>query len=111
MHGAGRPGRDRDARGPRDPGHGEGRSQPEAGDLGIHELSVADGGGSSYSVLVGQYQPKGVKDVAANFDADAAWYTAASDNGWYAIWWPGEAKPLGVATSANRNVVVDSYTP
>ena len=93
VHGAGRPGGDRDDRGPRDPGHGEGQAATDDGDLGIHELSVADGGGSSYSVLVGQYQPKGVKDVAANFDADAAWYTAASDNGWYAIWWPGEAKP------------------
>ena len=40
-----------------------------------------------------------MKGVAANFDADAAWYTAASDNGWYAIWWPGKSKPLGVATS------------
>ena len=49
--------------------------------------------------------------MAANFDADAAWYTAASDNGWYAIWRPGEAKPLGVATSSHRNVVVDSYAP
>ena len=93
------------------PGMAKAEPPKDDGDLGIHELSVADGGGSSYSVLVGQYQPKGVKDVAANFDADAAWYTAASDNGWYAIWWPGEAKPLGVATSDNRNVVVDSYTP
>ena len=52
-----------------------------------------------------------MKNVAANFDADAAWYTAASDNGWYAIWWPGESRPLGVATSNNRNEVVDSYAP
>ena len=93
------------------PGVAKAKPPKDDGDLGIHELYVADGGGSSFSVLVGQYQPTGVKDVAANFDADAAWYTAASDNGWYAIWWPGEAKPLGVATSSNRNVVVDSYAP
>ena len=93
------------------PGMAKAKPPEDDGDLGVHELSVADRGGSSYSVLVGQYQPKGVKDVAANFDADAAWYTAASDNGWYAIWWPGEAKPLGVATSNNRNEVVDSYAP
>lgn len=93
------------------PGMATAKPPEDDGDLGIHELYVADGSGSSYSVLVGQYQPKGVKDVAANFDADAAWYTAASDNGWYAIWWPGEAKPLGVATSNNRNEVVDSYAP
>ncbi len=93
------------------PGMAKAKPPADDGDLGIHELYVVDGGGSSYSVLVGQYQPKGVKAVAANFDADAAWYTAASDNGWYAIWWPGEAKPLGVATSNNRNEVVDSYAP
>jgi hypothetical protein len=93
------------------PGMAKAEPPKDDGDLGIHDLYVADGGGSSYSVLVGQYQPKGVHGVAANFDADAAWYTAASDNGWYAIWWPGEAKPLGVATSDNRNIVVDSYTP
>ena len=84
---------------------------PEAGHMGVHELFVVDNGGTSYSALVGQYGPDGVKDVAANFDADAAWYTAASDNGWYAIWWPGEAKPLGVATSSRRNEVIDSYAP
>ena len=93
------------------PGMAKAKPPTDDGDLGIHELYVVDGGGSSYSVLVGQYQPTGVKDVAANFDADAAWYTAASDNGWYAIWWPGEAKPLGVATSNNRSEVVDSYAP
>jgi hypothetical protein len=93
------------------PGMAKAEPPVDDGDLGVHELYVDDGGGSSYSVLVGQYQPKGVKDVAANFDADAAWYTAASDNGWYAIWWPGEAKPLAVATSNNRSEVVDSYAP
>ena len=81
------------------------------GDLGLHEMYVVDAGGSSYSVLVGQVNPKGIKDVSANFDADAAWYTATSDNGWYAIWWPGEAKPLGVASANQRAVVVDSYAP
>ena len=67
---------------------------PAAGRMGVHDLFVVDEGGTSYSALVGQYGPDGVKNVAANFDADAAWYTAASDNGWYAIWWPGQAKPL-----------------
>ena len=81
------------------------------GDLGLHEMYVVDAGGSSYSVLVGTYNPTGVKDVSANFDADAAWYTAASENGWYAIWWPGEAKPLGVATANQRAEVIDSYAP
>ena len=84
---------------------------PADGDLGVHELYTVAAGGTTYSALVGQYGPAGVKDVAANFDADAAWYTAAADNGWYAIWWPGEAKPLGVATSNNRSEVVDSYAP
>ena len=44
-------------------------------------------------------------------DADAAWYTAGSDNGWYAIRWPGQVKPLSVATSSRRNEVIDSYAP
>ena len=84
---------------------------PAAGRMGVHDLFIVEAGGTSYSALVGQYGPDGVKNVAANFDADAAWYTAASDNGWYAIWWPGQAKPLGVATSSRRNEVIDSYAP
>ena len=90
----------------------EGAEPPaDDGDLGLHQLYVVDAGGPSYSVLVGQVNPTGIKDVSANFDADAAWYTASSDNGWYAIWWPGEAKPLGVASANQRAVVVDSYAP
>ncbi len=84
---------------------------PPDGALGVHEMFVVDAGGESYSVLVGQYGSGGVRDVAANFDADAAWYTAATRNGWYAIWWPGEAKPLAVATSNNRSEVIHSYAP
>ncbi len=93
------------------PGVKEAKPPAVDGDLGVHEMYVVDAGGSTYSVLVGQYNPKGVKDVSANFDADAAWYTAASSNGWYAIWWPGEAQPLGVATANNRAEVIDSYAP
>jgi hypothetical protein len=89
----------------------EAKPPADDGDLGVHEMFVVDAGGSTYSVLVGQYNPKGVKDVSANFDADAAWYTAASENGWYALWWPGEARPLGVATANNRAEVTDSYAP
>lgn len=84
---------------------------PTAGHMGVHDLFVVGNGATRYSVLVGQYGPEGVKNVAANFDADAAWYTAASDHGWYAIWWPGLARPLGVATSSRRNEVIDSYAP
>ncbi|HEY6571076.1 MAG TPA: hypothetical protein VIZ22_12340 [Candidatus Limnocylindrales bacterium] len=84
---------------------------PKEADFGVHELYTLEAGGSTYSALVGQYEPTGVKSVAANFDADAAWYTAATDNGWYAIWWPGESKPLGVATSDTRNIVMHSYAP
>jgi hypothetical protein len=84
---------------------------PEAGKMGVHDLFAIADGASSYSAVVGRYGPDGVKDVAANFDADAAWYTAASDNGWYALWWPGQAKPRGVATSSRRTEVIDSYAP
>ena len=92
------------------PGFAKAKPPAEA-HLGFHELTTVEAGGSTYSAIVGQYEPTGVKDVSANFDADAAWYTAASDNGWYAIWWPGKSKPLGVATSNNRNEVIDGYAP
>lgn len=84
---------------------------PAKAHLGIHELTTVEAGGSTYSAIVGQYEPTGVMGVSANFDGDAAWYTAAADNGWYAIWWPGKSRPLGVATSSNRNEVIDSYAP
>jgi hypothetical protein len=93
------------------PGVAKAGPPAEDGDLGVHDLFVVDAGGTTYSVLVGQYNPQGVKDVSANFDADAAWYTAASNHGWYALWWPGKALPLGVATANNRSEVIDSYAP
>jgi hypothetical protein len=93
------------------PGVAKADPPAEDGDLGVHDLFTVDAGESTFSVLVGTYNPTGVKDVSANFDADAAWYTAASDNDWYAIWWPGTAIPLGVATANNRAEVIDSYAP
>ena len=74
-----------------DDGTGVGRSEtrpvprPREGDAAAAtarwactSMFVVDAGGESYSVLVGQYGSGGVRDVAANFDADAAWYTAAA---------------------------------
>lgn len=83
---------------------------PVTGALGIHDLEVVQDGASARSILVGQVGG-GVHTVAANFDADAAWFTASMANGWYAIWWPGTGRPLGVASSDIRSVVIDSYAP
>ncbi|MEW6223853.1 MAG: hypothetical protein AB1627_04420 [Chloroflexota bacterium] len=78
--------------------------------LGTYDLELVDGETGSYTLLVGQVGG-GVHDVAVNFDADAAWSTAAMSNGWYAIWWPGAAPAIGVAASDSRNVVITSFTP
>ena len=78
--------------------------------LGAYDLELIDGETGSYTLLVGQVGG-GVHNVAVNFDADAAWFTAAMSNGWYAIWWPGAAPALGVAASDSRNVVITSFTP
>ena len=78
--------------------------------LGAYDLELIDGETGSYTLLVGQVGG-GVHNVAVNFDADAAWFTAAMSNGWYAIWWPGAAPAIGVAASDSRNVVITSFTP
>lgn len=78
--------------------------------LGPYDLELVEGAAGSYTLLVGQVGG-GVHDVAVNADADAAWYTAAMQNGWYAIWWPGAAPALGVAASDSRRVVITSFAP
>lgn len=87
-----------------------GAKAPGTGTLGIHDLEVVQQGASARSILVGQVGG-GVHSVAANFDADAAWFTASMADGWYAIWWPGTGRPLGVASSDIRSVVIDSCAP
>ena len=83
---------------------------PPDRELGPYDLELVEGDAGSYTVLVGQVGG-GVHEVAVNADADAAWYTAAMDNGWYAIWWPGAAPALGVAASDSRRVVITSFAP
>ncbi len=88
----------------------DGAAPPPAGKLGIYDLTRVDDVARPYSVLVGEVGDP-VHSVAVNFDADAAWYKASKANGWYAIWWPGATKPIAVAASDMRSVVMDGFTP
>ncbi len=90
-------------------GYGPKTGTPEEGTLGIHDLEVLQSSSGARTVVVGQVGD-GVHSVGVNFD-DATWSTAAMAGGWYATWWPGTAKALGVAASDLRSVVMDSYAP
>ncbi len=90
-------------------GYGPTTGTPEDGTLGIHDLEVLQSSSGARTVVVGQVGDA-VHSVGVNFD-DATWSTAAMAGGWYATWWPGTAKALGVAASDLRSVVMDSYAP
>ena len=81
---------------------------PKGGILGLHDIEVVNAD-LQRTVLVGQVVEP-VTSVEVNFD-DATWKPAAKANGWYAIWWPGQEKALGVAASDNHSIVIDGYTP
>jgi hypothetical protein len=88
----------------------DGATPPPTGKLGVYDLARVDDVARPYSVLVGEVGDQ-VHSVGVNFDADAAWYKASQANGWYAIWWPGATKPIAVAASDMRSVVMDGFTP
>ena len=81
---------------------------PKGGILGLHDIEVVNAD-LQRTVLVGQVVEP-VTSVEVNFD-DATWKPASKANGWYAIWWPGQEKALGVAASDNHSIVIDGYAP
>ena len=92
---------------------GIGDRQPARGDghMGIHELSVANGDGSSYSALVGQYGPDGREGRGRQLRCRCRLVHGRLGQRLVRDLVAGRGQALGVATSNRRNEVIDSYAP
>ena len=86
-----------------------GATPPEDGKLGIHDLEIVDEQTNPRVVLVGTVGDS-AHEVSVNHD-DATWTKSRMSNGWYAVWWPLAKEALGVASSDNKSIVIDSFAP
>jgi hypothetical protein len=78
----------------------------EADDLTLGGLDYEKDG----VVAVGRVGERAVH-VRAGFDDDTYVTATIGDDGWWAMWWPGEAQPASITADDNRNVVITAVDP
>lgn len=81
----------------------------EPGGLTLGAIEYVQDGTSQRTIAVGRAGERAVH-VRAGFDDDT-YVTAALDNGWYAMWWPGSIRPAVIVAGDNRNVAMGKLTP